>query len=357
MSNFRTFPSARREPARPMQPVIDPAGWEPESLADVGSWSYRLTADDVAELVDATAQVRRAGLAPEQVTRANFPLRRFAEVLRDVRRELMDGRGVVMLQGFPTTALDRLGQVTAYLGLGAYIGVPVSQNREGHILGHVKDIGGDYSDPVTRGYLTRAGLFFHADGGDYVGLLCLHTAMRGGESRVASSVTVHNRMLATRPDLVELLIRPWYRSRKGDMNAGELPWLMQAMFCFTDGYFSATGAGSAIDKAQGLPGVPPLTPLQQEAIDVYRATVEECAADIPFLPGDVQLLNNYVTLHSRRAYDDWPDPARKRHLLRLWLGDPQGRPLPREQREGYEGRGVLLRGASPNAPLDVHALA
>ena len=125
------------------------------------------------------------------------------------------------------------------------------------------------------------------------------------------------------------------------------------MFCFTDGYFSATGAGSAIDKAQGLPGVPPLTPLQREAIAVYRATVEECAADIPFEPGDVQFLNNFVTLHSRRAYEDWSDPARKRHLLRLWIADPQGRTIPPSQRHGYEGCGIHLRDVPLNAPLDV----
>ena len=38
-----------------------------------------------------------------------------------------------------------------------------------------------------------------------------------------------------------------------------------------------------------------------------------------FRPGDIQLLNNAVILHSREAYDDYDEPERKRHLLRLWL--------------------------------------
>ena len=38
-----------------------------------------------------------------------------------------------------------------------------------------------------------------------------------------------------------------------------------------------------------------------------------------FQPGDIQWLNNSVILHAREAYDDDPDPARRRHLLRLWL--------------------------------------
>jgi hypothetical protein len=353
MANFRTFHTAMREAAVPISPVVDPAGWAPESLRDVASWSYRFSSADADELIAATERIRGRDVAPEAIDCERFPLPRLVHVLRDVRRELMDGRGIVMLQGFPTTALDRLGQVIAYLGLGSYLGRPVSQNREGHILGHVKDLGGDYADPVTRGYRTRAGLYFHADGGDYVGLLCLQAPRSGGESRVASSVTVYNRILAQRPDLARVLMQPFHRSLKGDVNPGDCPWMLQPMFCFTDGFFSATGAGSAIDKAQGLPGVPPLSPEQCEAIEFYRTTVEDCAADIPFEPGDVQFLNNFVTLHSRRAYEDWPEPQRKRHLLRLWLADPDGRRIPPEQRAGYEGRGVRLRGAALNAPLDV----
>jgi hypothetical protein len=69
----------------------------------------------------------------------------------------------------------------------------------------------------------------------------------------------------------------------------------------------------------------------------------------------VQFLNNYVTLHTRRAFEDWPEPSRKRHLLRLWLSDPEGRPIPPEQREGRSGRGVTLD-VKPNVPLDMDAL-
>jgi hypothetical protein len=38
-----------------------------------------------------------------------------------------------------------------------------------------------------------------------------------------------------------------------------------------------------------------------------------------FQPGDIQWLKNSVVLHKRTEYVDWPEPERKRHLLRLWL--------------------------------------
>jgi hypothetical protein len=340
-----------------MQPVIDPAGWAPGDLGPVETWSYRITEHDVGELSEAVASVRRQGIPIEAVGRDNFRLNALAEVLADIKRELTDGRGMVMIQNFPIDRFDRGETAIAYLGLGSYLGNTMSQNKQGHILGHVKDLGGDYADANTRGYMTRAEMLFHADASDYVGLLCLSGAKSGGESRVASSVTVYNRILTRRPDLAKVLCEDFYRSHSGEVNPGDKPYFKQPIFSFTDGYFSATGAGAAIDKAQKLPGVPPYTPAQKEAVELYRTTVDECAVDIEFKPGDIQFLNNFVTLHTRREYQDWPEESRKRHLLRLWLSDPNGRPIPKDQREGRSGRGVHLKGVKLTAPLDVSAAA
>ena len=357
MGDFRSFHNSRRLPAQPMQPVVDPADWSPDALRDVSGWSYRITARDVAELRDGIAEVQRRGVPIVEVSRESFPLKDFAATLGDVRRELTDGRGIVMLQNFPVEDFSREEAAIAYIGLGAYLGRTMSQNKEGHVLGHVKDLGGDYEDANTRGYMTRAEMRFHADGCDYVGLLCLHGAKSGGASRVASSVTVYNRILARRPDLAKVLCEDFYRSRSGEVSPGELPYFTQPIFSFTDGYFSATGAGAVIDKAQKLPGVPKFTPVQKEAIEVYRVTVDECAVDIDFQPGDIQFLNNFVMLHTRREYEDWPEAHRKRHLLRLWLSDPDARPIPQDQREGRSGQGVHLAGVKLIAPLDVDAAA
>lgn len=355
MGDFRSFHMSQRAFAQPMQPVVDPAGWLPDDLRDVVAWSYRISERDSDELAAAVAAVRRHGVPIVEVARENFPLGGFADILSDVRRELMDGRGIVMLRGFPVERFDREEAAIAYLGLGGYLGKTMSQNKQGHILGHVKDLGGDYADAHTRGYMTNAEMRFHTDACDYVGLLCLRTSRSGGESRIASSVTVYNRILERRPDLAKVLTEDFYRSRSGETNAGDAAFFKQPIFSFADGYFSATGAGAVIDKAQDLPGVPKFTPAQKEAIEVYRATVEESAVDIEFQPGDIQFLNNFVMLHTRRGFEDWSEPARKRHLLRLWLSDPAGRPIPAEQRSGRAGRGVRLDGVPLVAPLDVAA--
>lgn len=351
MSDFRTFHTSKREPAVPMKPVIDPAGWSPQTLGPVSGYSYVLTDADRVELLDATCAYQRTGAALEDVTRESFPLPKLSQTLADVLRELMDGRGIVMVRNFPIDRLDRKGIALAYLGLGSYLGHTMVQNRYGHVLGHVANLGLDY-ESEGRSYNTNAEIRFHSDACDYVGLLCLHGAKSGGESRVASSVTLYNKMLAERPDLVEVLTQDFYRSHNGEVGKGQLPYWKQPMFSFADGYFSAIGAGSTIEKAVRLPGVPPLTAAQREAVDYYRTAVADIAVDIEFKPGDIQLLNNYVMLHSRRGFEDWPDKARRRHLLRLWLRDPGGRPVTAAQREGRTGQGIQIEGLRAVAPLE-----
>ncbi len=51
--------------------------------------------------------------------------------------------------------------------------------------------------------------------------------------------------------------------------------------------------------------------------------------------GDMQLVNNYVIVHSRTPFEDFDEPDRKRHLLRLWLAVPDSQPLPADWAEYF----------------------
>ncbi|MFM2129470.1 MAG: hypothetical protein RL477_1016 [Pseudomonadota bacterium] len=350
MASFGTFRASRREPARPGRPIVDPAGWQPGELTATEDWICRLGPAEIAEIEAAVDAVMKAGLPPAEISRGNFPLPRFSLALADVRRELQEGRGLVVLRGLPVADMGRERAARAFLGIGAHLGRPVSQNAYGHLLGHVRDFGKKYDDPRFRGYQSNAALGFHCDHCDYVGLLCMQTSKSGGESRVASAVTLYNRMLAMRPDLVAVLERDFYFTRHGEVPEGAEPWYRQPVFSFRDGYFSARGVSAYIRKAQGLPGVPPFTAEQEEAMRLYVDTVEQCAADIAFARGDIQFLNNHVMLHSRRGFADWPEPARRRHLYRLWLSDDSDWAMPAALREHF--RGIYVAGVRHQVVID-----
>ena len=117
---------------------------------------------------------------------------------------------------------------------------------------------------------------------------------------------------------------------------------------------SALGYSTGFEAAQGFPGVPPFTPGQIEAKPVYLRLVEECSIDMPFQRGDIQFLNNLVTVHARHSFSDWPEVDRRRHLLRLWLNDANMRPMPKDRLE-RRNRGLHLRHVTWNVPLELAA--
>lgn len=319
-----------------MAPIDDPAAWAGRDFSGKDIWLYRLSGAEIAEVLAAVSAAEARGLALMDMTRDNFPLPRFGEKLLSLRDEVMLGRGFAVLRGLPVEGRSRMQVAMAFWGVGAWIGRPLCQNRFGHMLGHVKDIGGDYS--VGRGYNTKAALAFHSDRADIVSLCCLQPAKSGGAHRIASSVAIYNALLARRPDLVRELTWPFYRSRRGEIPEGEdKPWFRLAVFSVTDGYFAARPPGSVVMKAQGMPGVPELTALQKEALDSFAALAAENSLDIDLEPGDISFLQNFVTLHARTSYEDFPEPERKRHLMRLWLSTGGLRPLAAEIRREVSG--------------------
>jgi hypothetical protein len=241
------------------------------------------------------------------------------------------------------------------------MGEPVSQNGKGHVLGHVTNLGLDYADPEVRGYQTSARLNYHADSSDVVSLLCLRSSRSGGLSSIVSSTTIWNELVRRRPDHARVLTAPLYYTRWGEVPAGRRPWAEIAAFTPWQGRMIATYVRSAIEKSQLMSEVPRLSSFQLEAMDHLDALAADPVLhlDMEFSPGDVQVLCNHSILHSRTAYEDWPEPHRRRHLLRLWLACEDGPALPpfmtgEFQRATANGRpdGIRVPGVPLVAPLE-----
>ena len=340
---------SKREPASPGAPALDPAAWYADDMLKTDAWIYTLSDADIGDLMDAAADTQ--GIAIKDLTRKTFPLPVFGPVLDDIYRELTEGRGFVLIRGLPVADITRAQAGAAFYGMGTYLGLAVSQNPMGHVLGHVKDMGKNYDDPMARGYQTAAQMAFHSDQCDYVGLLCLQPSRSGGASLIVSSTTVYNEMHKRRPDLAAALCKPFCFTKHGEVAAGEEPWYRMPIFAFQDGYLSIRGAGAHVRKAQALPGVPQFTEADIEALDLFQELASELAMPMTFQQGDIQFLHNHVMLHTRTAFEDHPEPDRKRHLMRLWLTDPAGRPTPPGFRENLSG--IEVEGTIRSAPLDM----
>lgn len=353
MTGYPSYPTARREPAVPHKPLVDPALWTVEEMADLDRWTFKLAPRDVDEIVDAVARMRAQGVPVEKIGRETFRLDRLAKGMRDVQLELRDGRGVVRIRNFPVDALGRDGSITALLGISSYIGSLEPQNKYGQILAHVKNFDDPRTKPMNRGYNTNLSSSLHVDSTDYVGLLCWGEPKSGGNSRVASSAAIYNRILAQRPDLIELLMGPWYKTRYGEEKPGEKPYYRFPVFAFVDGYFTCYGVSRNFLKDDNLPGVPKYTQLHREAVEAFVTAADQCAIDMPYQRGDIQYCHNNVVLHSRRGFEDAPDEGFRRHMWRVWMNETE-KPRPiHDDRKERRNRGQYLAEVPRTVPLDI----
>ena len=307
----------------PIRPIGGAAAWVGSDMRGrEAEWTYRLSPSEVAEIEATTAAVIAKGVDVAEIRRADFPLPTLAPVLDRLCHEVTQGRGFVLIRGMPVDG--PIAKVAAaYWGLGAHIGSARSQNGKGHLLGHVYDLGLGLSatNPNIRSYATSEEQKFHIDRCDVVALLCLRRARSGGRSRMVSSMTVHDVMAARRPDLLARLYRPFPVDRRGEVPAGKGPFYEAPVFNRHDGLLSVLYSRLHIGSSQRFLEAPRLEAEDYEALDMLAelAGDPELRLDMDFQPGDIQLLHNHTILHSRTAYEDWPEPERKRHLLRLWL--------------------------------------
>jgi TfdA family taurine catabolism dioxygenase TauD len=345
----------------PDGPVSGPAVWYGRELQPRTDWIRAFSADELAELDAAVRAYQSSGAPLAAISPASFPLPRLGPQLAAILAELLEGRGFAMLRGFPVERYARDAQAIAYLGIGAWFGSARSQNAKGHLLGHVKDLGLDIADPRVRYYQTRRKLEYHTDSVDVVGLLCLKTAKAGGESFIASSMTLYNEILSRRPDLVPALFEPFPTDRRGEVPEGMQPWFDMPIFHWHAGKLSCIYVRQYIESAQKLfPQARRLTREQVEAMDLMDELLNDAQIHLSmaFRPGDMQFLHNHQILHSRNDFENWPQPERHRHLLRLWLAPAAARPLPEIFAPRYgsvtpgERGGIVVRGTTPRVPLE-----
>jgi Taurine catabolism dioxygenase TauD, TfdA family len=343
------------------EPVSGKAVWYGRELAQRDDWIRHFSAAELAEIAAAVHAFQKTGRALHAVSRDAFPLPTLGPVLREILKELLEGRGFVLLRGLPVERMTREEHAIAYLGLGSWLGSFRSQNAKGHLLGHVKDLGLDIRDPRVRYYQTNRGLEYHTDSVDVVGLLCLNAAKSGGESYLASSMTVYNEVLARRPDLLPALFEPFPTDRRGEVPEGMQPWFDIPVFNWHAGRLSCIYVRQYIESAQrNFPEARRLTRAQREAMDLVDELCNDPAIHLSmdFRPGDIQLLHNHQILHSRADFENWPEPERHRHLLRLWLAPPEARALPDVFAPRYgsvtpgDRGGIVLKGTTFKVPLE-----
>jgi len=220
-----------------IRPITGANVWRGEDMANASRWQHRLSSVQLAEIDAALAAARSRGLGWETMTAADFPLPGLAPLFDDIREELENGSGLLMLRGIDPSRYTLDEARIAYAGIARQLGTLVFSNRGGEVMRDIRDVGrdvgqryGELRDGQGGGFLSfysrtlsNGSLRYHTDRCDVVALFCIRQAMKGGVSKLCSSPAVHNAMLERRPDLATSV--PGYRHRDRLGSRGRAWWV------------------------------------------------------------------------------------------------------------------------------------
>jgi hypothetical protein len=328
-------------------PVSARSAWKPADFPTPDAFSATLGEAHFAAFDAALAANRRAGRSVEDLTVRDFALDPIAADVAAWRDEVLRGRGFIVLREFPRDRYSADDLCMIFFGLGTHFGRAVSQSSMGDRLGHVVDVGG--KDRRERAYRNSRELTMHTDRADVVGMLCLQKAAEGGLSGYTSAHTIYNEILASRPALLEPLFAGFPYHRRGEEAPGEpaITSYRVPVLSESEGVLSVVWLRAYIEMAAKELGTP-LTEEELAALDYFEEVGRQDDVKLTFMlePGHAIFFNNCVMLHNRTSFEDDPEPARKRHLLRLWLMLDGVRPLAPEV-HAYKGTtGIVGHGDS-----------
>lgn len=329
-----------------LRPINHPSAWSPADFPNKDVFSFDLTTTHIETFDKAIATLQRLGAdSYDGIELHGFDLSSIASDVRRWHQELADGRGILNLRGFPVSERSTDDIALMVYGLGSQWGKLVPQSVLGNRVGHMFPVETLLHGGRKRSYQGTHEMRLHSDFCDILGMLCIRPAVRGGESRYTSGVSVYNTILATRPELLEPLHRGVHFWRLGEWPEEPVTPYRVPIFAFREGQLSMHYAGDWNFIKPENTGVQ-LSALEMEALDYFVEVSESPALryDFRIEAGECFFSNNLLHMHARSAFDEESEPKRKRHMLRVWIDCESGfRTVAPEIRVFGHGLGIPAR--------------
>jgi hypothetical protein len=336
-----------------LEPITAACAWRGDAMMATDEWIYRLSADQVDELERLGGRFMTDDPDLRFVTADQYPLVACAGAVARWRRDVEYGRGFLLVRGLRAKLYSDALSAAIYYILGLHMGEPIRQTEQGDLIDHIYAVSDKtMADITARPKKVRDALVYHSDSSDIAALMCLRNAKSGGTSCLVSAAEIFNAVLRRRPDLAPWFFQPTHFDWKGKDPESPANTYVSPLVSLVDGVFSMYFGSTYVLSAPRHPGVPALTEGQIELCRLFdEITLEPgMAIKMDFRPGDIQFLSNYMALHSRTAFQDHPEPQRRRHLLRLWLMQKTRRlTVPNFGRTDPRNRG-MTRNGGPEHP-------
>ena len=312
-------------PAMHQQPIPKPYAWRRDDVSE-SDWRVPVPERAIAEIDEVIAILRANPMDIRALCLDDYPLDACRMLMNEVRKRLDHGVGMAVLDRLPVERHDKESLTAIYWMLSSMISRPVAQSYDGRLLYDVRDTG-KKTDTRVRADLTNQEISWHSDYGfnhppPYLGLLVLRTARSGGVSKAACMMNVHNELLEKRPELLRRLYEPFHWNRQGEHPEGDPLTNLHPIFELRGEQVCSRFNPALVPKGYELVGLQP-DALGLEALREAARIMSEEQNHITFVlnAGEIQYVNNFRLAHLRTDYQDYDEPDRKRHLVRIFLRD------------------------------------
>lgn len=304
--------------------ITDKCAWLGQDIAQKNDWIYYFSQHTLTVLDNGLKTLESKNLQAPNFQKNDVLIQDeiFFQELSSFSEELENGYGFLVIRGLDPNKYNEFQLANIYYLLGLYMGVPVTQNERGQLIGYVENVG-DLSKKSTRVYETNAYLPYHSDMSDVVGLLSIRKAKIGGLSSVVSFSAVYNAILEKHPEYLAYYYHPAFYDHLGEPEPSLSP-----IFSFWDGKLACRYLRAYIELGHERKHTP-LSQVQIDALNIFDEFSHDpnFRLDMMLEPGDIQFCNNYAVMHSRNAFEDHEAINQRRKLLRLWLKMSNAREL------------------------------
>lgn len=306
-------------------PVRSALAWQAQTPLP-GDGRVQLEAQVLSEIRRAAEIIGTHPLPTIALQPSDFHMPACTAMMAQIKQTLCEGIGFAIIAGLPWDKFSNDTCKALHWLMMCMLGPTVAQKWNGEMIYEVTNTGRKEAlGAGVRGSKTNRGQGYHTDNSynlppDYVGLTCINTAMEGGQSGLVSFYSAHNLMLQRHRELLPRLYEDFYFERYDEFGPGESAISCKPIFSFDGeslGVCLSTGRVRMGYRAAGIQ----MDSRTEDALAALDEVLEDPSLGkaFDFQPGETQIVNNRVLGHRRTAFRDWPEPGRKRHLIRIWV--------------------------------------
>jgi len=252
-----------------------------------------------------------------------------SEIQNLKKKFLNQGIGFFIIDGTTFSSFSQLEMKKIYEKISNCLGSLYEQNITKEKLVEIKDLGKSM-DTGGRYHETKEGGSYHTDSPqwknvpDYIGLYCVSSAKKGGESKFVSIYKIHNDLLKNQPDYLKLLYEKFHFDKRGEIKKGESKTVYEPIFKVVDNELRCRYLRNYVDDGHKISNEH-LTKDKIIALDLFDelSRKEENVVNYNLKPKDMLFFNNHRILHGRSKFEDYDEEKLKRLMIRAWIKDLQ----------------------------------